>query len=302
MSLYEHAVQRPLAARMTQARMTRHDIICLHTMVGYLKTTDEMFKQGGYTGVESHYGVGGIWGPDADHHLDGVVYQWVNDDYRADANLDGNHRLISIETADNAPQHAADIRPWTPRQVEAIIRLVADRCARYDIPAELVPDSKPGRRGIAYHRQGIDPWRVAGGEVWSKSRGKECPGDARIAQLKTVIIPGVRLLLSGQPLVQEDDMAKGFDDKHKLTDSDVRAYGDPKLKVGDVKSYDEIVRFPPATARLRRELAAQIGALNSTIKVLADALAAGGSLTAEQAQAAAQAGAEAALDRLKDAL
>lgn len=293
---------RPLGPGNPPNKMARHDIICLHTMVGYLRSTDAMFHEDGYTGVESHYGVGGIWGSDADHDLDGVVYQWVNDDYRADANLDGNHRLISIETADNAPQHAADIRPWTPRQVESIIRLVADRCRRYDIPAELVPDSKPGRRGIAYHRQGIDPWRVSGGEIWSKSRGKECPGDARIAQLKTVIIPGVRLLLAGKPLVQEDDMAKGFDDKHKLTDADVRAYGDDDLKVGDVKSYDEIVRFPPAIARLRREQTAQLAALTAVVSRLAEAIKDGGSLTAEQAQAAAQAGAEAALDRLKDAL
>jgi len=195
---------RPLGPGNPPTRMARHDIICLHTMVGYLTSTDDMFKRQGYTGVESHFGVGGIWGSDKATGLDGIVYQWVDTEYRADANLDGNHRLISIETADNAPHSAADILSWTPNQVRAIIRLVATLCKHYDIPAELVPDSKPGRRGIAYHRQGIDPWRVAGGETWSNSRGKECPGDRRIAQIRNEIIPGVRAALA--PKV-EDIMA-----------------------------------------------------------------------------------------------
>jgi hypothetical protein len=190
---------RPLGPGNPPTRMARHDIICLHTMVGYLKSTDDMFDDQGYTGVESHFGVGGIWGSDKAAKLDGVIYQWVDTEYRADANLDGNHRLISIETADNTPQRAADILAWTPNQVRAIIRLVAALCKHYDIPAVLVPDSKPGRRGIAYHRQGIDPWRVSGGETWSSSRGKECPGDRRIAQIRNEIIPGVRAALAPKP-------------------------------------------------------------------------------------------------------
>lgn len=54
---------------------------------------------------------------------------------------------------------------------------------------------------------------------------------------------------------QEDDVS--FKDQHTLTAADVAAYGDPTLKVGDRKSFDEILRFPPAMARLRRELAAR---------------------------------------------
>jgi N-acetylmuramoyl-L-alanine amidase-like protein len=201
---------RPLGPGNPPSRMDRHDIICLHTMVGYLKSTEDMFDNQGYTGVESHFGVGGKWGSDASAGLDGIIYQWVDTEYRADANLDGNHRLISIETADNAPQRAADIQAWTPNQVRAIIRLVAALCRRYDIPAQLVPDSKPGRRGIAYHRQGIDPWRVAGGEVWSNSRGKECPGDRRIAQIRNEIIPGVRAALAPkvEDIIMDDKTAK----------------------------------------------------------------------------------------------
>jgi hypothetical protein len=214
--LTDIARKRPLGPGNPPTRMARHDIICLHTMVGYLTSTDIMFKREGYTGVESHFGIGGVWGSDKNGDLDGIIYQWVDTDYRADANLEGNHRLLSIETADNAPQKAGDVLPWTPKQCAAIIRLVADLCRRYDIPAVLVPDSKPGRRGIGYHRQGIDPWRVDGGELWSAARGKECPTDARIAQISTVIIPGVKAALKPVTPQEEFIMASKDDLKAAL--------------------------------------------------------------------------------------
>lgn len=296
-------VWRPLSSHQTQAKMSRHDIICLHTMVGYLKSTDTLFKQNGFTGVESHFGVGGIWGPDQEAGLDGVVYQWQDTTYRADANLDGNHRLISIETADNAPKLASDIKPWTAKQVRAIIKLVAALCQRYDIPAELVPDSKPNRRGIAYHRQGINPWRVSGGELWSSARGKECPGDKRIAQIKSVIIPGVRNVLAGKD-IEEDGVA--WNDDHHLTETDAKIYGQ---KEGELRSESAFIRYPPGVERLRQEmkqanktLTALIGAQNATISALTAALQSGGSLTEAQAQAAARSGAEAALHALGEQL
>jgi len=257
--LTDIARKRPLGPGNPPTKMARHDIICLHTMVGYLVSTDVMFKREGYTGVESHFGVGGDWGSDKNADLDGVIYQWVDTEYRADANLEGNHRLISIETADNAPAKAADIKPWTPNQVAAIIRLVTALCKRYDIPAALVPDSKSTRRGIAYHRQGIEPWRVDGGELWSAANGKECPGDARIAQITSVIIPGVKALLNPvKP--QEDDMAEWLASQHKLSETDAKAYGGD-AKEGDTKSGSELLRYPPAVARLRREMDEKLDAI-----------------------------------------
>jgi hypothetical protein len=99
---------------------------------------------------------------------------------------------------------------------------------------------------------------------------------------------------------QEDDVS--FQDRHKLTAADVAAYGVPGLKVGDEKSYEELVRFPPAVARLRRESAAQIGALITMVSKLTAAVTNGGTLTEEQVTAAAEAGARAALAELGDAL
>ena len=53
---------------------------------------------------------------------------------------------------------------------------------------------------------------------------------------------------------REDDVA--FTDKHKLTKADVAAYGMAATEVGKEKSYDELLRFSPADARIRREMLA----------------------------------------------
>lgn len=215
MKTYPGAVFKPLGPQ-AEPTMTGHDVLCLHTMVGVLASTDGYFRHGngeGYAGTESHYGVGGKWGKDAALGLDGTVWQWQDRRHEADANLDGRHRVISIETADNFPASAADIEPWTPLQCEAISQLLAWEstveahadcppswtCHREGIPLALIPDTLPGRRGVGYHQQGCDPWRVSGGVLWSPSRGKVCPGARRIAQIPAVIARAIEI-------TQGDDM------------------------------------------------------------------------------------------------
>lgn len=296
MARYPKATFRPLATVQTQPRMQRHDVICLHTMVGTLTGTDSMFHAHGWQGTESHFGVGGKWGDGRD----GEVIQWQDTDFTADANLDGNHRVISIETGDNFPGRASDIQPWTPKQLDAIVELTAWLCRTHDVPAVQIHDSRPDRRGIGVHRLGIDPWRRPDGEHWSTKRGKECPSDARISQVPEIVDRVAKLLKTPTTTQESDDVS--FTDRHTLTASDVAAYGDPKLKVGGTKSYDEIVRFPPAVSRLRREQAAGIAALTAAVSALAKAVTAGGSLTEQQITAAAEAGATAALAKLGDVL
>ena len=211
MAHYPGAVWLPLARDEShQSLMARHDVVCLHTMVGSLAGTDSYFDVGGYSGTESHFGVGG----------DGTVHQYTDTARTADANLDGNFRVLSIETADMGDPFpkwsGSNVPPWTDAQLEAISALVAWLCALYEIPADLVPDSRPEHRGIAYHRQGIDgnypgPYkgRQGVGEHWSTSTGKTCPGDNRIAQLSSDVIPRVRELLTGDDMaISDDDLAK----------------------------------------------------------------------------------------------
>ncbi len=182
MALYPNAIQKPLGKNTSP--MASFDVLCLHTMVGYLKSTDAYFRT---VGTFSHFGIGGNWGSDVAAGLDGVVYQWGDTAKRSAANLDGNPTVISVETADNAPASAADIAAWTPKQQTAIVSLMVWAHKTHNIPLELIPDTKPGRKGIAYHRQGVNPWRVNGGVLWSSSTGKVCPGDRRIAQIPGLI-------------------------------------------------------------------------------------------------------------------
>jgi hypothetical protein len=206
-SRYPRAIWSPLGPQ-TQSRMTAHDILCLHTMVGSLSSTNNYFRQGGFSGTESHYGVGDATDP--------RILQWQDRAYRADANLDGNDRVISVETADTRGEFKAwsgsNVPAWTAWQLRVLAELVAWECSvaahaacpaswachRSGIPLVLIPDTKPGRRGVGYHRQGVDPWRVSGGEKWSSSRGKVCPGDRRVAQVPAVIAAAKRIVAGAE--------------------------------------------------------------------------------------------------------
>lgn len=121
---------------------------------------------------------------------EGGIEQYVDTKYQAPANRDANPDSLSVESWDGYGStwgQGDPVPPWTSEQVEANARIAAWSHIEHGIPLELIPDSKPGREGIGYHRLGIDPWRVAGGELWSSSYGKICPGPARIAQVPQII-------------------------------------------------------------------------------------------------------------------
>lgn len=217
MLTYPGAKLRLLGAQ-TQPRMRAHDIICWHTMVGFLTSTDGYFRSGngaGFDGTESHFGNGGKWGPDLGGKMDGQLFQWQDLMYTADANLDGNGVVLSIENADNAPARPEDIAPFTDAQIESSIALGSWLCTpeahsncptnwachQVGIPAYEIPDTKPGRRGLGWHAMGVQGvGLVPGGVKWSRSVGKVCPGRARIVQLQTIVFPGIRARLAGVPM------------------------------------------------------------------------------------------------------
>lgn len=169
--------------------MARHDLIILHTMVGSLEGTDGYFRRDGYGGAESHFGVGGL----------GTVYQWQDTLYRAEANGAANSRAISIETADMSKpfpqwntQDGNAVPAWTDDQCEAIAGILAWCSTVHAIPLVAVTNSKPGGRGVGYHRLGVPGSRAAtvsvtGGELWSSAAGKVCPGPRRTAQIPAII-------------------------------------------------------------------------------------------------------------------
>lgn len=210
---YPGAAWDPLGPQ-TEPAMTAHDILCFHTMVGSLAGTSNMFHENGYGGTESHFGVGAV----------GETEQWQDLMHEADANLDGRHRVVSIETADYGGAFGTwntgnpdNVPAWTSAQLDRLVDMTvwfcrkethagcpADwACHKVGVPCALIPDTKPGRRGLSYHKQGCDPYRVDGGEKWSTSYGKVCPADRRIAQLKSIVIPRAQRILAGGDTTEE---------------------------------------------------------------------------------------------------
>jgi hypothetical protein len=188
--------------------MDRQDGVVLHTMVGTLAGTDSMFHQDGYVGTESHFGVG----------ADGTVYQWVDTERGADANLEGSFRLLSIETADMGGPFpswsGSNVPAWTDAQLDAIAKIIAWAAKVHGFPVQRMPDSKPGSKGVGWHRMGIDGnfsqpdgqllgGRVDGGQHWSTTTGKPCPGDRRIHQVVDEIIPRAKTFFAQ---IGDDDM------------------------------------------------------------------------------------------------
>jgi len=172
------------------AAMSRHDIVCVHTIVGTAPAHAAHFSTA----------------------ADGTIHQSRDTKFKSAANLNGNHRVIAIENEDRGPAfgdwntndgHA--VPALTTEQVEAIAKILAWAHKEHGVPLQLCPDSKPTSKGLAYHRQGIDgnfgpfkhPGRVLGGEQWSESFGKVCPGDRRIDQLPA-ILKRARELVQGE--------------------------------------------------------------------------------------------------------
>jgi len=129
------------------------------------------------TNLESHFGL----------DYDGSLGQFIGTETKADANYRANLRpdgtgAVSIETASNL-KHTD---PWTPEQVETLIRLGVWLHEKHGIPLRICPTASAS--GYGYHRLFSD---------WSTG-GTACPGDARVKQFKEVVFPGIVARATGK--------------------------------------------------------------------------------------------------------
>lgn len=197
MSWYPGAIRKEVPRFKT--RMAVYNRMNLHIAVSEAASLHGYFNRPG--NPCSHFYV----------RRDGNVEQYVDTTYRAAADLDGNDATISVET-----QGMGD-GEWTSRQVAALAALFAWARQTHGLPDKTATDSLPGQssRGLSWHRLGIDPWRRPGGIRYSTARGKVCPGDARTAQIPTILT-----LSRGQQGTQpeEDIMASIADLRAVLTE------------------------------------------------------------------------------------
>ena len=138
---------------------------------------------------------------------DGTVVQYADTDFIVYTSGSGSQRSVGIETQGKAAGE------WTPAQRTAIVNLLAWLCKIYNLPVRQMTSSKKSERGIGYHLLGV-PANAAqkaakvsqtGGELWSSSVGKVCPGPDRVKQIPSI----VNQVATGTPNPtppEEDDM------------------------------------------------------------------------------------------------
>lgn len=131
--------------------------------------------------------------------------QYVDTAYVAPAQLDGNHRMLSCETQGGVGDDLSN--GWTVAQINRLAWIAYECHLLHGYPLVAMHDSKPTSRGIGFHRLGVNPWVVPGGEVWSSSRGKVCPGPAREKQVPLVISKAVALSVPASDSTDWLDMA-----------------------------------------------------------------------------------------------
>jgi hypothetical protein len=189
MAWYPGAIRKPVTRH--RMPMARHRGVCNHVAVSEAASLFNYFKQPG--NPTSHFYV----------RRDGKVEQYVDTRFRAPANLEGNPSLISIETQGGVRD--VDTEPWTDAQLETMARIWAWAHKEHGIPLQAMPDSRPTSTGIGYHRQGVEPWRVDDGELWSSAYGKVCPGAKKISQIPSTI-RRAQVVAAGPTEPEEPDM------------------------------------------------------------------------------------------------
>lgn len=115
-------------------------------------------------GVESHFYV----------RRDGVIEQYRDTAFEADANYTANRRAISIETQGMGPGE------WTYEQLRAIKQLLLWAKRTHGVPLRRCP--RHDAPGVGYHVMfgAPGPWTP---------HVKSCPGPDRIRQFNEVLVP-----------------------------------------------------------------------------------------------------------------
>lgn len=119
----------------------------------------------------------------------GAMEQLVDLDYIAWGNGAANSETIIVETQGGAKG------PWTPAQVETIIRVIVFTRQHFGYPLQVMRSSRASERGVGWHALGVPATRAqltrgvsqTGGQLWSRAVGKVCPGPERIAQIPGIV-------------------------------------------------------------------------------------------------------------------
>lgn len=243
------AVWRPIPVSSTRPRRRTGRGICLHVAVSESSSLFGFFST---AEVDSHFYVA----------KDGTIEQYVDTALVAYANRDGNSTLISVETQGGVTN--VDGEPWTPAQVAALAKLVKWAASSDGFPLQPMTNSLLASRGVGYHRLGVDPYRISGGELWSSSYGKVCPGAAKIRQ-----IPQIITLAKGA--TPEEDMPLTTAEKNEIAALSAKATVAALLAADVSEQYDGVQSFKNVLSQVwtnSREDLSDNDALIAAVKAL----------------------------------
>lgn len=171
----------------------RPRLVVLHTNAGGGSSNgDALFRW-----INSELAAGRT--PTQPHHqvdLDGTVWQWLDYDEKGVASVSAEGSCISVETQDYGSRHSPiGGQAWTPAQIEALAKVCVVAYRAFGVP--LIPATAPDGVGIGWHSMWGD--NITAPNPWTTTKGKTCPGAARIAQVPQ-IIARARQLVQGDPI------------------------------------------------------------------------------------------------------
>jgi hypothetical protein len=217
MAWYPKAVRKNIPPGPTDPRITPR-LAILHVDAGNASSLYGYFN-GRSGGVESHFFV----------RKDGVVEQYRDTAYQADANMEANDFAVSIET------QGYGAGEWTPQQLASIKALLVWLHAVHGIP--LVKATRWDGAGVGYHN--LFPTQWAGGP-------RSCPGPDRIKQFTTQLVPWMATATTAgkdvddmtrdelkeaiREVLAEEETARQLFTGHAIV-KDTRPGGNPKHRV-----------------------------------------------------------------------
>lgn len=171
--LYPAAILRLLPENAT-APVTDPRILIFHSIVGSGASAYGYFLNG--TSLESTF-----INPRSDEPNGTRVWQLMDTQRRADANRYANGFAVSVETGDRGQP---DTQPWDAGQVRRNIELGIWVCQQHPKVRRIRCTAWDGT-GVGYHSMWGAP------SPWTPSRGKTCPGAARILQFEREVLPAI---------------------------------------------------------------------------------------------------------------
>jgi hypothetical protein len=166
MALCPFAIHELLPENSSQNRITPTTVIC-HRAVSSARDLYGYWNTPGVN-LESHFYI----------NEQGTIYQYMDTNVRADANVQANAFAVSIETWDGG--NTPDSQGWNGIQVLRLKQLIKWICDTHGIKKEPARTWNGG--GIGGHNWFPEPWADG-------PRG--CPGTERNRQLREEIIPAV---------------------------------------------------------------------------------------------------------------